>query len=180
MKNIEVEFFAQFNKEKYHRLFSFLRKNAKNLNKDDKNNWFFLFPNKNLKVVKEISKKTAKIVLKMNKIGLANSGEEIEIKIDQKDAEKMVKIFKELGCNKIIHTFTKRHNFKYKGVEIALKYSEDWGYHLELEIMIKDKSKQPQAEAKIQKIANELGVNLLTSDQLKQIVIEIEGKYGYI
>ncbi len=81
MKNIEVEFWAKFSEEKHKQLFSFLHKNGKDLGKDDKDIYFFLFPDKNLKVVNQVAKKNAKIVLKLNKIGLSHSFKEIEIPI---------------------------------------------------------------------------------------------------
>ena len=66
------------------------------------------------------------------------------------------------------------------GVEIALKYTESWGFNLEFEVMIDDLSKKSEAEALISKVANILDVGLLSEDQLKQVVIDQDQgkKYG--
>ena len=176
-KNIEVEFRAVIKEEKYNKLKSFLSKNAQDLGTDDKDVCFYIFPDKLLKVVNNISQNSAKIVLKLNKIGLGSAFEEIEIKIDDKDIEKANFLFDCLGYQEVINSFQKRQNFLYKGVEIALKYSDDWGYHLEMEILINDINDQEKAEKKIFKIADELGVHLLSDDELKKIVFIIEEKY---
>ena len=66
---IEIEFRAVITKKKYNWLGSFLARKGKDLGEDDKNVFFFIMPDKLLKVVDEKSKKKAKVVLKMNKIG---------------------------------------------------------------------------------------------------------------
>ena len=104
-------------------------------------------PDKLLKVVDNISKNNAKIVLKLNKIGKGSDFEEIEIPIGREQINDFVKILNALGfTDNIMHSFQKRQNYVYKGVEVALKHSEVWGYHLELEIMITDIKEKEQAE----------------------------------
>lgn len=49
-------------------------------------------------------------------------------------------MFINLGFTDIQNTFQKRHNFIYKEVELALKFSDTWGYHLELEVVVNDLS----------------------------------------
>jgi len=126
-KRIEIEFRTMFDKKKYSDLYNFLNKNAEDLGEDDKDVYFFILQDKLLKVVNNISKKSATIVLKLNRIGKGSDFEEIEIPIKQKEIEKAVKLFNELNVTEnIIHSFQKRHNYIYKGVEIALKFSSEW------------------------------------------------------
>ena len=66
---IEIEFRSIFDRPRYRKINDFLQKNAKNLGKDDKDVFFFIMPDKLLKVVNNISKNNAQIVLKLNKIG---------------------------------------------------------------------------------------------------------------
>jgi len=66
---------------------------------------------------------------------------------------------------------------KNKGVEIALKYSDHWGYHLELEIMINDTIKKMEAEQKIKAIAQELNVHLMNENELRDFTQKVEKDY---
>jgi adenylate cyclase class IV len=67
-------------------------------------------------------------------------------------------------------SFQSRHNFEYKGVEIALKFSQMWGYHAELEIVIDDESKKAEADEEIMAVARELGIVLMTQEELKSFI----------
>ena len=146
-KNIEIEFRAIFGENDFDRLKEYLDLSAENIGEDDKDVFFCIMPDKLLKVVDNISKNNAKIVLKLNKIGKGSDFEEIEIPIGREQINDFVKILNALGfTDNIMHSFQKRQNYVYKGVEVALKHSEVWGYHLELEIMITDIKEKEQAE----------------------------------
>jgi len=168
MSQYEIEFRSMFSKEKYDQLQAFLSANAQDLGQDDKDVYFFILPNKLLKVVSNISKNSAKLVLKLNKIGEGSSFKEIEIPFNPQEFESLASIFKELGFNKAMRSFQKRHNYNYKGVEIALKYSEDWGYHSELEIVVSSEDKIKDCEEKILFVANELGIRIMSDQELKE------------
>jgi len=175
---IEIEFRSMFGRKKYDKLKRSLDRNAQDLGEDDKDVWFFIMNDKLLKVVNNVSQKNAKLVLKLNKIGKSSDFEEIEIPISQAEVEKAVKMFTGLGVtNNIVHSFQKRHNYLYKGVRLALKYSEVWGYHLELEIVINDKSEKEKAEEQIQAVADELKVKLMTDEELAEFTRKAEEKY---
>ncbi len=176
-KNIEIEFRSRFGVKKYKALKRFLSVNAKDLGEDDKDVYFFLFPDKLLKTVNNVSKKTAKIVLKLTKIGKGSDFEEIEVPINQSDFEKTSKMFMALHQGDFMHSFQKRQNFLYKGVELALKWSKLWGYHLELEVVIHDKNKKQFAERKIFSIAEELGVNIMSEKELREFTRRKEREY---
>ncbi len=164
--HIEVELRSIFDKKRHEKLKSFFQKHATDLGEDDKDVYFFILPDKLFKVVNNISKKTAKLVLKLNKIGKGHDFEEIEISINPKEIDKAVKLFSGLGYTEIQHSFQKRHNYIYKDVELALKYSKVWGYHLELELLVDSKDKIRNAESKLRTIALELGVDVMTNEEL--------------
>lgn len=176
-RNIEIELRSMFDKTTYNRLKEFFTKNAKDLGQDDKDVFFFLIPDKLLKVVNNLSKKTAKIVLKLNRIGHGSDFDETEIPIDPADCHKAVDMFTQLGFNHIQNTFQKRHNYLYKGVELALKYSNTWGYHLELEIVISDINQKDEAERKIRKIAEELDIHILSDKELAVFTKKVNSDY---
>jgi len=175
---IEIEFRARFNEDRYKELELFLDKNAKDLGGDDKDVFFFIMVDKLLKVVNNISKKNATLVLKLNKIGQGSDFEELEIPIAQRDVNKAVKMFTALGVSdNIMRSFQKRHNYLYKGVELALKYSDVWGYHLELEILLNDISEKQKAENKIKVVAKELNIRLMTEQELTDFTQKAEQAY---
>ncbi len=178
MPKIEIEFRSIIDKSRYNELKKFLARNAKDLGEDNKDVAFFIIPDKLLKVVNNISKKSAEIVFKANKIGNGSSFKETHIFINQNDIDKAIEIFKVLGItDNIMCSFQKRHNYLYKSVEIALKYSGHWGYHLELEIMINNLKDKIKAEEKIKKVADELGIHLMTDKELKEFTQKAEMEY---
>jgi adenylate cyclase class IV len=177
-KNIEIEFRSIFDENRYVELKEFLDKNAQNLGEDDKDVFFFIMPDKLIKVVNNISRNNAKLVLKLNKIGKGSDFKEIEIPISQADVDDAVKIFSALEItDNVMQSFQKRRNYLYKDVELALKYSDVWGYHLELEILINDLNEKQSAEQKIMGIVDELGIKLMTDEELTEFTKNAEEKY---
>lgn len=180
LRKIEIEYRALLTKKKYEKLQQFLNTNAKKLGQDDKDVYFFILPDKLLKIANNISKKTAEIVIKLNKIGRGTDFEEIEIPISQKNINDAVKIFDLLNItDNIMHSFQKRCNYLYKDVEVALKYSDIWKYHIELEIVINKKSKRQSviAENKIKNIANELNIKLMSDKEPAEFTKKAEENY---
>lgn len=183
-KRIEIEMRAVFDKNKYKELKNFLDQNAKDLGEDNKDVYFFLLPDKFAKVTKNTSKKAAKMTLKLNRPGRGSSDfEEIEFPIETNDFKKAVKLFSNLPFDEIQNSYQERQNYLYKGVELALKFTKTWGYHLELEILIDDLSKKENAEEQIRELAEELKVHILSEEQLEKLTKKIDneyrkGKYG--
>ena len=178
MPQIEIEYRSMIDKKKNDELLEFLRAYAeKDLGEDDKMTYFFILPDKLLKVVNNISKRSAKLVLKLNKIGHGSDFEEIEVPISQSNVENSAKMFELLGFTDVQKSFQKRHNFIYRGVEFAIKYSEEWGYHVELEMVVNNLDQKPDAEKKIAAIAKELNLKLMTDEELKKFTKEIDDKH---
>jgi len=177
-KRIEIEFRSRFSKRVYLRLKKFLDRHAKNLSQDDKDVHFFIFPDKLLKVVSNVSKKNAKVVLKLNKIGRGSDFEEIEIPIDTAAVKSWVALFTRLGFRNMMHSYQKRQNYLYKGVEAALKWSKAWGHHLELEVLVRTETEKKLAEIKIKRVAKELGVGLMTDRELRKFTKSAEAEYA--
>lgn len=177
-KQIEIELRSVFDRKKYNELKEFLGKNAEDLGEDDKDVFFFLLPDKITKATHNVSKKTAKIVIKLNRIGRGTSDfEEIEIPINPSDFDKAVKLFSALPFDQIQNSYQKRHNYLLNGVEIALKWTESWGYHMELEIVVDDVAKREEAENKIRKVAEKLGVQIMSEEELKDFTKKIDENY---
>jgi predicted adenylyl cyclase CyaB len=177
-KNIEIEMRAVFDKKKHDELEEFLNKNAEDLGEDNKDVNFYLLPDIFAKVTKNFSKNTAKMTLKLNRPGRGSSDfEEIEFPINPNDFEKASKLMENLPFDEIQNSYQERHNYMYKGVELALKYTKSWGYHLELEILVDDTKHQEEAEEKIHQVAKALGVKILSEKELDEITKRIDDEY---
>jgi len=176
-KNIEVKFRSRFDKTKYDEVLTFLEKNAKDLGTDDKRVWFFVMPDKLLKVTHNTSKQTAKITLKLTKIGHGSSFEEIEFPINEDDVEKAIEVFTAIGHEYLVEPTILRHDFEYKGVELAIKYSKTWGYHMEFEVLINSKEREQEAEKKIRAVADELGIEIMSEEELLKFTRDVEATY---
>lgn len=174
---LEIEFRSIFNKDKYDKLKKFLDSNAENLGEDDKDCYYYIFSNKLVKLVNNISKKSCKISLKLNKIGEGAAFPEYELYFPQDQLDTAKKILDNLVVpDKIMHGPQKRTNYHYGECEIALKHSDVWGYHAEIEKVVNSPIEQGAAEEKIRLLARELGIVLMSDEDLKKFAKEAEGK----
>lgn len=173
----EVELRAQFDKAQYNKLMEYLHKSAKDLGQDDRVNYIFIFPNKFLKIVHATSQATAKLAFKQGNLGTSRSFKEIEVEFDASKFADMAEIFKKLELPAKVHkTAQIRHNYLFKGVEIAMKHSKNWGYHAELEIMVDNISQRDKAEIKIKTVAEELGIKLMSNKEIIELRHRIDAK----
>ncbi len=171
--NIEVEIRGIFSEDQYKKLIGYLDANSTVLGPDDRETIFFIIPDKTLKVAKALDKGTAKIALK---IGNIKSGEqeEIEMSISPDDFNKGAKIFELLGFTEIQHTFQKRRNYLYKDAEIAVKYSEEWSYHWEMDTVVDSKDQISSTREKLLQIAKDLGLTAMTDEEIRKLCDEID------
>lgn len=173
----EIEHRALLTEESYKELAEKLTHKAKLLGSDDKEVSYYIFPDKLLKVVRNISKGTAKISLKLNTLGAGSSFHESEVHFPEDSFETMKNICNSISApEQVISGTQKRTNYEYDGVEIALKWSEDWGYHAEFEIMISDLSQKESADARIREVARNLSVLLMTEEEVAAFSAEVKLK----
>jgi len=179
-RTIEIEFRARFDERKYKELEQFLKAHAEDCGEDDRDAYFFLLPDKMLKVAHDVMRREARIVVKLNKLGRGSDFEEIELPIAEEHFERAAELLRALGFN-AMRSYQRRHNYRHKGVELALKYSDNWGYHLELEIVITNPKQKIAAERKIRGVAAELEVRLMTEKELKEFTKTAENRHqkGY-
>lgn len=174
---IEIEKRGLLTLEKYNELLSFLDKNAESLGEDDKDVVYYIYSNKLLKVVNNLSKKNAKVSLKMNKLGDGASTFETEVVFSSDDFEKMKYIFDIVGQSpQTIEGGQKRKNYFYQGCEIAMKWSKDYGYHFEIEKVTENKEDVIRMEQDISNVANELGLSPMTDEEIKNFQRKIESE----
>lgn len=173
----EIEHRALLTEETYGALAQRLAKETRGLGNDDKEVSYYIFPDKLLKVVRNISKGTAKLSLKLNVLGAGSSFQEFEVSFPEESFETMKSICSNISApEQVISGTQKRSNYAYEGVEIALKWSEDWGYHVEFEIMVSDLSEKEGADARIREVAKRFSVPLMTEEEVAAFSAEVRSR----
>ncbi len=173
-KNIEVELRSLIDEKKFIELNDFLIKNGKDLGEDNKDSYFYHLPDKLIKVVNSETKNSAKLTLKLQKIGLGDDFEEIDVNFLPKDMNNVLRILDILGYGENhLYSYQNRHNYLYKGVEFAIKYTVSWGFHCEMEIVIDNKENVPKTIKQIEEVASELGLKTMSNDESKEFMKKI-------
>ncbi len=176
---IEIEHRALVSEQDFLRLREYLNANAENLGNDNKDTFFYIWPDKVIKVVSNMETGKAKMALKPGRLHKQSHFHESELTIMIHEVEQAKTFCEALEPEKIMRAYQFRTNYLFKGVELALKYTESFGFHMELEIMVDDLHKKDAAEQQIQTVAQELGIKLLTDEDLKKVTIELEGGMNY-
>ncbi|MEU9503905.1 hypothetical protein [Streptomyces sp. NPDC048196] len=175
---IEIEMRARFGKEARDQLVDRLKRDGEDLGLDDKHIYFYVLQDQLLKVTDNTAAGTAKITLKGSRIGQGAAFAETEFAIAPADVDAAVKLFNALGYEGAMHEASNlRHNFRFDGVEIAVKWSEAWGYHAEFGVLLDDDAPdaaRAEAAARITDVANELGVTLMTEQELAEFTAAFE------
>lgn len=174
----EIEMRARFDEGTHDRLVARLEREGEDLGCDDKHIYFYVLPDKLLKVTDNTATGTAKISLKNSKIGQGAAFPETDIEIAREDVPAAVRVFNALGFEAQMHeAFNRRHNFRFHGVEIAVKWSEAWQHHAEFEVLLEEEASQTaveEAEARIRAVAAELAVELMSEQELADFTAAFE------
>ncbi|MFJ8980158.1 CYTH domain-containing protein [Streptomyces sp. NPDC102282] len=175
---IEIEMRARYDKETHDRLTARLEREATDLGCDDKLIYFYVLPDKLLKVTDNTAAGSAKITLKHSKIGQGAAFPETEFPIAREDVAAAVTVFNALGFEQHMHeAYNQRHNYRFRGVEIAVKWSQAWGHHAEFEVLLDDDASETAREEAIARVttaAQELGVALMSEQELADFTAAFE------
>jgi predicted adenylyl cyclase CyaB len=136
--NIEAEVRSFINETKYNELLDYFKTNAK-LSKEDYQESFYFDCEEDLRIQKNDF--FAKVWLKKGNLH-DDHREEIEVKFDKEDFEKLENLFITLGYQVEIKWFRKRFEFDWKGITVCLDYSKGYGYIIELEKMCNEADKE--------------------------------------
>jgi predicted adenylyl cyclase CyaB len=136
--NIEVEIRSFITKDKYDELIAFFKKEGQFVTEDYQETYYFDC-DQDLRIQK--NNFFSKIWMKKGKIH-DEQREEIEIKFDKNDFEKLEKLFLSLGFNVQIKWFRNRHTFKWNDVEVCIDYTKGYGHIIELEKMSTESEKE--------------------------------------
>lgn len=162
MKNIEVELRSFIDESKYHELINFFDQKAKFLKEDSQITHYFTGDH-DLRIQK--NNFFSKIWMKKWELH-DESREEIEIKFDKEDFEKLQQLFLSLWYGVEITWIRKRLQFDREGIEVSLDYTKWYGYIIELEILTTDLEKDEALEAIRKKFA-ELEIAITPKEEFK-------------
>jgi adenylate cyclase class IV len=175
---LEIEYRAKLSESEYATLAEQLSQRGQDLGPDCKHIWFYVLPDKLLKVVHNISHDTGKVVVKGNRIGSGAAFPETELPIAAADVPTALRLFEALGYADTMHdAYNERRNWRYRGVEIAMKWSQAWEHHAEFEVVLSDGAgvaEVADAQALIASVADELCVRLMTEDELTEFTSQFE------
>lgn len=125
---IEVEIRSFISKQQYKELLNFFKKQTKLISEDNQETYYFDCP-QDLRIQK--SNFYSKVWLKKGKLHDEHR-EEIEIKLDKKEFNRLYQLFQTLGFN-YIKFIRKRHTFEWDGIIVMIDYTKSYGYIIELE-----------------------------------------------
>lgn len=138
---------------------------------DNKHSFFFVLPNINMSIAD--SRKETKIKYKGGQLGKGNGFEEIEYNIRRDSLPEAIKLFTRLFDLSPQESFQFRINYRLgDDVEIALKYTEMWGFHLEVErvyVASSDAEKSfrhAESKSKLEQLALTLGFSYITDAEM--------------
>lgn len=174
----EVELRGFLTEADFHRLRQKLEHDNVALVEDHRETIFFVIPDATLKVARLLSSGTAKIAYKKGDIATNASQEEIEIAISSLDFDVAVQMFQALGFERIQRTSQRRFNAAIGGSDLSLKWSEDWGYHFEIERMVNEESEVPEALTALQDQCVTLGIEPLSENEFSEFCASVEARHS--
>lgn len=165
--SIEVEWRGVVDEDQFKGLSDkLLQFGATDLGENNTQTVFYLAKGYQLKVQWAESKCSAKIAWKSGQLGSNGAQEEIEVQLPEEEYQNTQALVERLIPDaERVTTIQRRHDYSLDGLTVSLKYSQDWGYHIEIDKMVKDASGSTAADQEIQKMANRLGVTLLSKEE---------------
>lgn len=135
---------------------------ATNKEVDNKTSYFFVLPDENLSIASSASKSVIKY--KAGQLGLGNGFEELEIPIPHESIQDSIQLFSALL--KIKPQFSEQFRINYgldNNIEVALKYTQTWGFHLEIEKTYEHTANLDDEKQKAKQELNEIAAQLKIS-----------------
>ena len=117
--------------------------------------------------------------MKLGRVSESDSFEEIEFYLDYNQRKQGERLMESFSPKDIQTVYQFRDNYQYKGIDIAIKYTQSWGFHLELEKIIQNESEKEMAESEIRNLANELGCTIMTTTEVKEYTQKMDTGHNY-
>ncbi len=184
IKNFEYEERAFLEEKDFVSIKTKLDSLAKQVTLDNKKSYFFVLSDVNISIATS-AKKTV-IKYKGGQLGKGNGFEEYEVAINPGSCESAIAFVRALL--KIDPMVSEQFRLNYdlgNGIEVALKYTKTWGFHLEVEKVYSLDSKnndavelaKTQAQKELNDIAHKLGISYMTTEDIDIFVAKC--KTGY-
>ena len=161
--NIEVEIRSFITKEDFEKLLEFFRENSE-LVKEDFQETLYFDCEEDLRIQK--NNLGAKIWLKHGKIH-DEVREELEVKINREDFEKIKNIFLSMGLKIEIRWLRNRKQFNWNGIKVCLDHTKGYGHIIELEKITSELEKEDVLEELKQKL-RELNIPLTPREKFDE------------
>lgn len=151
---------------------------AKNYGENNTSTVFYLLDRAQLKLQVLSSKRQAKIAWKSGGFDGSAHRREIEVNIDYDSYESATDLLEVLvpSSTKKVPTEQKRQDFELDDLSIALKYSDHWGYHIEIDKNVTDELGVDDALEQINTLANKLGIKLFSEEEEAKFVAGLLAK----
>jgi len=171
---IEVEKRGLLNERRYHEVLDRLRQlEAVDKGEVSTESIFYLSNRWQLKIQRSTPGRAAKIAWKSGGNDGAESRRELELAISHDNFDAANELMRQvLPGVSVFPTHQRRHDFTLNTVQVALKYSPDWDYHIEIEALVNDESRVPVALEAIQNLADTLGITLLSPEEEQKFVAQ--------
>lgn len=140
---------------------------------DNKTSYFFVLPDINVSIASSSSKTVVKY--KGGQLGKGNGFEEHEFKIAPESLPQALALFASLL--KISPQISEQFRINYfleNKIEVALKYTQTWGFHLEVEKTYTandsadENYKKTEAMKSLEALAEELDIHYITDSEMEQ------------
>ncbi|TRZ65046.1 MAG: CYTH domain-containing protein [Spirochaetia bacterium] len=161
--NIECEIRSFITENQHKGLIERFKKDAEFLGEDEQITYYF-DSKQDLRIQK--NSKYSKIWLKKGEIHDEHR-EEIEVKLDKEDFDRLEQLFLALGYKVEIKWFRKRRSFKWDDIDVALDYTKGYGYIIELEKMTIEAEKE-KVFAYLKDKLQELNVQLTPKEKFNE------------
>ena len=181
--NIEIEFRALLSENDFLSIKKTLLKKGIHLGNDSKRTIFYIWEDRFGKITHNEKTKLAKLSMKLGKVSKDTALEEIEFYLDYADRGLGERLLESFEPKDIQTVYQFRDNYQYKGIDIAVKYTQSWGFHVEFEKMITHNNQKDEAEKAILDVAKDLGCKVMTTDEIKEYTARMDkghnfGKYS--
>ena len=182
LKTYEYEERAFLTEDDFLKIKAKLDKMAIKITPDNKTSYFFVLPDKNVSIAVSHNKTVFKY-----KGGQLNNGgngfEEHEISIDPRSLSEALELFSLLfGLEPEISEQFRVNYVLPNSIEVALKYTQMWGFHLEVEKLYSvdtandDVSEKEKAKNDVDTVGKMLGVKYISDEVMKDFVEDIKAK----
>lgn len=154
-----------------------LKAEADRYEEDHRATTFFMMKDATLKVAHLQSKGKAKIAFKAGDIVHAKAQREIELSLAPDDVANAVAMFEGLGFHDIQQTSQTRYNLWFDEIEVAMKWSKDWGYHFEAELIGQTESDIASNLQRLHIFCENHDLKIVASDEFEAFRQQIDAKH---